>query len=284
MRDSQVSLVGRRTLAYTDIGEPDWPCVFFFHGAPSSRLQLAYLEQRFLAEGIRVVSPDRPAYGGSSPQPGRSMAGWPADVAALADALGIHRFIVAGHSSGGPYAVACASLLPERVLAGVVFGGVTDMGWPGAWEGYMDSECELMRLPDEAAGVAWCIERYGEDGNGFFTASGLELTEPDNALIADERIRPVLMSAMAAAFRQGVTGYAQDIIVQGRPWPFDPQAIAVPVHVLHGALDAVVPLSHSRHTSEVIPGSTVCVLQAHGHVTTVAELPTLASALARSLT
>lgn len=284
MRDSQVSLVGRRTLAYTDIGEPDWPCVFFFHGAPMSRLHLAYLEQRFLAEGIRVVSPDRPAYGGSSPQPGRSMADWPSDVAALADALGIHRFIVAGHSSGGPYAVACASLLPARVLAGIVLGGVTDMGWPGAWEGYIDSERELMRLPDEAAAVAWCVARYGEDGKGFFTASDFEWAEPDNALFADEQIGPMLMSAIAEALRQGVTGYAQDIIVQGRPWPFDPQAIAVPVHVLHGALDALVPLPHSRHTSEAIPGSTVRVLQGHGHVTTVAELPTLASALARSLT
>lgn len=113
--------------------------------------RLAYLEQQFLAGGIRVVSPDRPAYGGSSPQPGRSMADWPSDVAAIADALGIDRFVVAGHSSGGPYAVACASLLPERVLAGIVLGGVTDMGWPRAWEGYLDSECELMRLPDEAA-------------------------------------------------------------------------------------------------------------------------------------
>jgi pimeloyl-ACP methyl ester carboxylesterase len=190
MRDSQVSLVDGRTLAYTDIGEPDWPCVFFFHGAPMSRLHLAYLEQPFLAESIRVVSPDRPAYGGSSPQPGRSMADWPSDVAALADALGIDRFVVAGHSSGGPYAVACASLLPERVLAGIVLGGVTDMGWPGAWEGYIESECELMCLPDDAAGVAWCVERYGEDGKGFFTASDLAWTDPDKACSRMRRLAP----------------------------------------------------------------------------------------------
>lgn len=284
MRDSHVSLVGKRTLGYTDIGEPDWPCVFFFHGAPMSRLHLVYLEQQFLAEGIRVVSPDRPAYGGSSPQPGRSMADWPSDVAKLADALGIDRFVVAGHSSGGPYAVACASLLPERVLAGIVLGGVTDMGWPDAWDGYIDSESELMRLADEAAGVAWCVERYGEDGKGFFTASDFEWAEPDNILFADEQIGPLLMSSMAEALRQSVTGYAQDIIIQGRSWPFDPEAIAVPVHMLHGELDTLVPLAHSRHTSEVIPGSTLRVLQGHAHVTTVTELPTLASALARSLT
>lgn len=96
MRDSQVTLTGGRQLAYTDIGERDSFCVLFFHGAPMSRLHLGYLERRLLAEGIRVVSPDRPAYGGSSPQPRRSMADWPFDVAALADALGIDRFVVAG--------------------------------------------------------------------------------------------------------------------------------------------------------------------------------------------
>ena len=118
MRDAKVRVTGGRALAYTDIGEPGNATLFFFHGAPMSRLHLAYLENEFVAERIRVVSPDRPAYGGSSPQAGRSMADWPIDVAALADALHIDRFIVAGHSSGGPYAVACAALLPERVLAG----------------------------------------------------------------------------------------------------------------------------------------------------------------------
>ncbi len=105
MRDSQVSMGDGRILAYIDIGEPGWPCVVFFHGTPASRLRIGYLEERFLAEGVRVVSPERPGYGRSSPQPGRSMADWPADVAMLLDSLGVDTFVAAGHSSGGPYAV-----------------------------------------------------------------------------------------------------------------------------------------------------------------------------------
>src|SRR5262245_1967028 len=106
MKDSLVTVGGGRKLAYTDIGDPNGACIFFFHGAPLSRLQLVSLDDRLAARGLRVVSPDRPGYGRSSPQPNRSTADWPADVAALADALAIRRFIVAGHSSGGPYAVA----------------------------------------------------------------------------------------------------------------------------------------------------------------------------------
>jgi pimeloyl-ACP methyl ester carboxylesterase len=91
------------------------------------------------------------------------------------------------------------------------------------------------------------------------------------------------MSAVAEAFRQGVAGYAQDIVVQGRPWPFNPDRIVVPFQVVHGQLDALVPLAHSRHTSELMRGSTLRVLPGHGHMTTVSELPELASALGRSL-
>jgi pimeloyl-ACP methyl ester carboxylesterase len=283
MRDAQISVTGGRELAYTDIGEPGWPCVFFFHGAPSSRLRLAYLEQQFLAERLRVVSPDRPSYGKSSLQPSRSMADWPLDVAELADALGIDRFIVAGHSSGGPYAVACTALLPERVSAGIILGGVTDMGWPSAWDGYLESEAELMRMPDEEAAIAWCVERFGADGSGFLAASGFELPEPDVQLYADEEVARLLTAARTEAFRQGVAGYAQDILIQGRPWPFDPGSIAAPVHVVHGELDTVLPLAHSRHTSELIPGSTLRVLPGHGHFTILGELPMMVSALARTL-
>jgi pimeloyl-ACP methyl ester carboxylesterase len=282
MRDSTIVVSGGRKLAYTDLGSSGWPCVFFFHGAPMSRLHLAYLEERFVAEQVRLIAPDRPAYGGSTPHPGRLMSDWPRDVAVLADALGITHFMVAGHSSGGPYAAACSALLPERVIGGIVLGGVTDMGWRGAWEGYVESECELMRLPDESAALAWCTQRYGPDGSGFHEASDFEFAAPDNVLFADDQAGPAIMTAVGEAFRQGVAGYAQDLFVQGRPWPFAASGIAAPMQVLHGELDDLLPLAHSRHTAELIPDATLQVLPGHGHMTIVAELPSLASTLARA--
>ena len=227
------------------------------------------------------VSPDRPGYGRSSPFSGRSLADWPADVEALANALAIDRFMVVGHSSGGPYAVACAALLPKRVSAVVVLAGVTDMGWGGAWAGFSDMESHLMRMPDEAAAIAWCTEKFGADGSGFHSASDFEFAEPDNALFADERAGPAIASAVTEAFRQGVVGYAQDAFVQGRPWTFDVNAIAVPAYIIHGELDAAVPLAHSRHTAQLVAGSTLRVLSGHGHMTTLSELPTMAAALSR---
>ena len=277
MKDARVAVGGGRQLAYTDIGDPGGRCVVFFHGAPMSRFHLVGMESRFAAQGLRVVSPDRPGYGGSSPQVGRSMADWPTDVAALADALGIDRFMVAGHSSGGPYAVACAAVLPDRVLAGAVVAGVTDMAWPGAWDGYIGDELEIMRLPDENSAAAWCVKRFGSDGSGFLEEP-FAFPEPDLPLLADGS----LAAALTEALRQGVGGYAQDVYVQGRPWPFDPARICAPIEVSHGELDTLLPLAHSRHTAELVRGSTLRIYPGHGHLTLVAELPRMIAALSVS--
>lgn len=279
MQDLQITLSDGRVLAYTDIGEPGWPTVLFFHGAPMSRLHLAYLEEQFIARKVRAVSPDRPGYGRSSSFPGRSLTNWPADVAALADALSIDRFMVAGHSSGGPYAVVCTALLPQRVSALAVFGGVTDMGWSDAWVGFSEVEGEAMRQADEAAAIAWCTEKFGADGSRFEAVSDFVFAEPDADLLADERAGPAIGAAAGEAFRQGVIGYAQDTLVQGRPWAFDVGAIVAPARIIHGALDAALPIAHSEHTAQLIPGSMLAVLPGHGHMTTIADLPTIIAAL-----
>jgi pimeloyl-ACP methyl ester carboxylesterase len=186
MRDQLLRLADGRDLAFTDMGEVGWPAVLFFHGAPTSRLLLSYLEPQFIAYGVRAISPDRPGYGKSSPQPGRSLSAWPHDVRALVDALELHTFVVAGHSSGGPYAVAAAALLPDRVRAATLFGGVTDMGWSGAWDGYSQMEAWIMRMPDEKTAIQSCAHRFGADGSGFNAASDLELAAPDRALYDNE--------------------------------------------------------------------------------------------------
>ena len=280
MRDSHIVLGDGRTLAYTDIGVERGPCMFFFHGAPITRLHLVPMEERFATRGLRVISPDRPGYGKSSPRPGRSLADWPQDVSALADALGLDRFLVAGHSSGGAYALVCAALLSDRVTGGVVLGGVTDMAWPEAWTGYLEgrAEVELMHLPDESATFARAVEHFGADGNGFLEQS-FEWPAPDLEFLADEANDKALSDAVAEAFRQGIVGYAQDVHLEGRGWPFDARRIGVPIEVVHGDQDVLVPIAHSRHTAELIPGARLRVLPGHGHLTTLSELPEMAARL-----
>jgi pimeloyl-ACP methyl ester carboxylesterase len=276
--DATTTLPDGRTLAYTEIGASDGRVVFYFHGAPGGRLEMAGNDAAFAAAGVRVVTADRPGYGRSSPQHGRTTADWADDVDALAEHLGLERFAVMGLSSGGPYTMACAACLPDRVTGAVIAAGNTDMSWPEARTGYLQSELDIMALDDEDAAVAWCEARYGSDGSGFFDGDGeLDLGEIDNAFLADEANLAALSATMDEAFRQGVVGYAHDITVQGRPWTFDPADVIAPVLVVHGADDRLVPLAHSEHTASLVAGSELRVLPDCGHLSLIDRFPALAA-------
>jgi pimeloyl-ACP methyl ester carboxylesterase len=281
--DASISLPDGRVLAYTDLGPSSGPLVMYCHGAPGSRLDLLLFEDALTALDVRVVSADRPGYGGSSPQPGRGLQDWPAHVTALADHLGVEWFAVMGASSGGPYAVACAALLPDRVASAGVVCGVTDFGWPGAWDGFAQNEGALMRIGDEAAAVAWCQERFGQDGSRFEEAGLGELAPADQVAFEDEALAAALVTTVGEAFRQGVGGYAQDMVVQSRPWSFDPAAIAAPAWVLHGEADTLVPVTHARHTAELIRDARLVTRPDQGHISILTEIPHLAAELVAPL-
>lgn len=280
MIDASLVLPGGRTMAFTDLGAPDGAVVVYAHGAPGSRLDPAGHDAALADVGVRMVATERPGYGRSSPQPERRRDGWTDDLTALADHLGVERFAVVGYSSGGPYAVAAAALLPDRVSAAGVVAGVTDMGWSRAWDGIPDGEAALMREVSDAAGaVAWCEERFGADGGRLFE-DGDDLTPGDLAVLQDETLGPALVASMGEAFRQGVVGYAHDIVAQREPWSFDPAAIVVPVEVIHGDADTLVPVAHGRHTAEVVAGAELTVVPGAGHLTISREIPALAARLA----
>jgi pimeloyl-ACP methyl ester carboxylesterase len=98
--------------------------------------------------GLRPISYDRPGYGGSSPQPGRTMADTAFDVAAIADDLDLDRFAVWGASAGGPHALACAALLADRVVAAAVLASSAPYNAPGLdfFAGMSEGGTHLLKL------------------------------------------------------------------------------------------------------------------------------------------
>jgi pimeloyl-ACP methyl ester carboxylesterase len=282
MLDTSMVLRDGRTLTYTDLGDPDGLLVMYFHGAPTSRLDLVPLEEKFSSAGVRLVSPDRPGYGGSSPITRRTFLDWPGDVAELADHLGSDRFAVIGLSSGGPYVVAAATVLSDRVVGAGVIAGCTDMSWAPAWDGFPEWEATIMRLGDLETSVRWCEANLGEDGSKFFDED-IEWTAADADFLSNPAFGEGFILSVVEAFRQGVHGFAQDITVQSEPWPFDLGAIAAPVRVMHGEADSLLPVAHSEHTKALIPGASLEVLPGHGHLSIMTETPGLAADLVAPL-
>src|SRR6185312_7099010 len=113
--EHRVRLADGRTLACLQLGDPTGSPVLYFHGYPGSRLEARVAAVAAGQLGLRLLAVDRPGFGQSTFQPGRTVGAWAADVAALADQLAVGRFSVVSISGGAPYALACAALLPDRV-------------------------------------------------------------------------------------------------------------------------------------------------------------------------
>lgn len=149
------------------------------------------------------------------------------------------------------------------------------MSWPGARDGYPEVELKIMDLDEETEAIAYCEDRFGPDGSGYFEEEPLDWPEPDEEFLADEEMSEHLVHAMGEAFTQGVSGFAQDMVIQGQPWPFAPAEISCPVRVVHGEFDDVTPMAHSRHTADLIPGSELEIIDGHGHASILGEMPRL---------
>src|SRR5262245_28219117 len=101
-----------RTVGYADYGTPGQTAVVWCHGGPGSRFEPSFVAEDARRAGLRLIGIDRPGYGLSTPQPGRTIGGWVPDAMAVADHLGVDQFVTFGVSTGGAYALALAAASP----------------------------------------------------------------------------------------------------------------------------------------------------------------------------
>ncbi|WP_214326558.1 alpha/beta fold hydrolase [Nonomuraea sediminis] len=261
---------GRRLRVYDTGGSG--LTVYWHHGTPNIG---APPKPLLGVPGIRWVSHDRPSYGGSTPAPGRDVASVAADVASVADALGIERFAVMGHSGGGTHALACATLLPERVLAAVSVAGLApfDAGGLDWFSGMADSGVASLRAAAAGREAKQAHEATAEYDPEMFTPR-------DHAALSGEW--SWFGEVVGPALEGGPGGLIDDDLAYVTPWGFDPARIQVPVLLLHGEQDRVVPSSHGRWLAGRCPTAELRLSPDDGHISVLnqagAALEWLASA------
>ena len=266
---------GERTVAYRDYGPTDSTPVLWCHGGPGSRFEPASQAPAATAAGYRFIGIDRPGYGRSTPWPGRSIADWVPDGLAVADALGIDRFMAIGVSTGGAYALALAAAAPERVMGVVACCALTDMRWPDG-RASMDGELThgLWDAPNRDEAMAIAARLFGEDGSGMLDGrAGGNMAAPDLAFLGDPAFLATMAEGFPAMFAQGVAGYTDDRIADGVGWTsFDVDLVRCPVVVLHGELDGLCPVVQAHHTANVVPNARLDIRPEHGHLSIMSEL------------
>jgi pimeloyl-ACP methyl ester carboxylesterase len=254
--------------------------VFLLHGTPGSRLGPRPRSLLLHRLGVRLISFDRPGYGGSDRLPGRRVADAAMDVAAIADAYGLDQFAVAGRSGGGPHALACAALLPERVSRAAVLVSLAPREADGLdWFGGMaDSNVDAYagpegRLDRVIARLTETADIVRDDPASLIAKLQEEMTDDDRRVVADAGIRLGLMRAYAEALRQSAYGWIDDVRAFRTEWGFDPATVSAPVLLWHGERDMFSPVSHSRWLGSRIPDAMVVVKSDAAHFNALSVLP-----------
>lgn len=243
------------------------------HGTPSDATRFATWDEPAARHGLRLVTYSRPGYATSTRNPGRTVGDIAADVAAVADAVGIGEFVSIGRSGGGPHAIACAALLPGRCLAVAALVTVAPWGAPNL--DWFDGMAQLnldefgAALRGEDALRAWMAE-HGEEyrhvrGEDLAAALGDALPPVDHAALA-AGAADGFASSIRRGLEHGFDGWVDDDLAFTRPWGFDLEMIERPVRIWQGELDRLVPLAHGRWIAGVIPGARFVMAAGHGHM------------------
>ncbi|MGW0765502.1 alpha/beta fold hydrolase [Streptomyces sp. NPDC002676] len=252
---------GRRLHVYDTGGDgsDDRLVVFWHHGTPNIGAPPEPLFPASADLGIRWVSYDRPGYGGSTPRPGRDVARVATDVGHIADALGIDRFAVMGHSGGGPHALACGALLPERVLAVVSVAGLAPFGAEGLdwFAGMTESGAAALRAAADGRAAKEKYEASAEYDPDMFTPA-------DHAALSGAW--SWFGSVVGPAVEAGPGGLIDDDLAYVAPWGFDPAQLSTPVLFLHGDQDRIVPSTHSQWLANRCPAAELRLSAGDGHI------------------
>jgi pimeloyl-ACP methyl ester carboxylesterase len=267
---STIILPDNRTLAYAEYGDPQGVPVFYFHGTPGSRISNS--KDRTPAHlGVRIICTDRPGYGDSTFQQKRRLLDWPKDIGALADTLKIDTFPVIGVSGGGPHALACAYVMPERVKA---VGVVSGVGPPGSFESMKDTPFWSWLAFTLGRYLPWPVwyrvfsriyRDAAADPSKAIDHDRDSRTARDNEVFDRPDIRETCIRSDLEAFKHGLPAFAWDAWLITHPFGFKLEDINVPVHIWHGTEDNAIPMSMANYMEKKIPKSKLTICEGEGH-------------------
>lgn len=274
MEEHEVATQDGRVLKVLEDGDRMGRPVLVHNGMPNSRLLFAPDVRSARRLGIRLISYDRPGYGGSTRRPGRSVADCAEDVRAIARALDIDRLGVWGISGGGPHAIACAAVLPDLVTSVGVLASVAPWGAEGldyfAGTGEWNVEQVSLMLEDPAAARAKCEDNRVQ----MLTQTLPELMEflktllaPVDAAALTGELGQYVIDATRSGMATSSDGWWDDGLAILEPWGFEFGSIRTPVLLLHGRHDRFVPFAHGEWLARTIPGVDARLTDDDGHLT-----------------
>jgi pimeloyl-ACP methyl ester carboxylesterase len=260
--DKTIQIHDGRTLGYAEYSSADGKALFYFHGHPGARLEAKFLAAQAVQTGVRLIGIDRPGMGLSSFKAERRLLDWPDDVVELADSLHLDHFAVVGFSGGGPYAVACAYKIPQRLTACGIVAGV---GHINPFLSFLSQWLPWLLLP-----ITRRFFQDEEQAQKTLARFAGNWVGPDRKSILLPGIKELMAASLVEALRPGARGSAYDGTLLGRPWEFNLEDIKFPmIYLWHGELDKQVPVTVGRAVAEKLAQCKATYYPGEGHISLI---------------
>jgi pimeloyl-ACP methyl ester carboxylesterase len=270
LNGNKMTLSDGRILSYATYGPQDGIPVIGFHGMPGSRLMMKVLEPAAVLGGIRLIAPERPGYGRSSPNSQGGLLSYQRDIQDLVDKLGYSHFGVIGVSGGGPYALACAHELSKRIISTEVVSGIGPLTLPNSLQGMVRTNR-----------IMFMIGRYSPPLSGLLLTRLIKLTLPSmekyvlTGASPNPAISPQVFEIITADQREAVSfgghGVAFDMQTLWRPWGFKLEDIQPRVYLWHGEDDNLAPARLAHEIAMRLPNCEAEFLVGEGHTSLLLE-------------
>ncbi|MFY1827495.1 alpha/beta fold hydrolase [Myxococcus fulvus] len=287
VREGSLRLKDGRRLAYVESGDLDGVPVFFIHGNPGSRYMRHPDDRITHGLGVRLITPDRPGYGLSDYQPGRTLLDFPSDLEQLANALGIGRFSLFGVSAGGPYAAVSTWHLDERILRAAIVSGASPLKRAGGMEGVNRDYRNAYAM---AAWPEWVLhpllamhDRQVRANPDRALAAVMAHASPDDRrVLSDPLIAAQVQGWRREATRRGVAGIRREAHILASPWDFPLEEIRRDVDLWYWDGDSIVPPQMGRYLASRIPTAVPHFLPGGGHFSLYSHWRDILTPLARA--
>jgi pimeloyl-ACP methyl ester carboxylesterase len=253
-------------IAYAEYGDPDGTPVVVCHGTPGSRLFGSVFDAAAREHGVRLLAPDRPGYGRSTPRPDRTLADTGSVVAAVLEDAGVSRAGIVAFSGGGPHALAVAATHGDLVgEIDVVSGAPPPSVDPPAVQRLLGSLAR--RTPRLLKGLVGVQARLAARTPPAVVLSQYATAAERGAIppAAAERVRRDFLEAVGPQR----DGFVTESRLFGSEWGISPSDVDHTVRLWHGDADANAPLRGARHLRDRLPDADLTVLEGAGHVTAV---------------
>ncbi|MBO9448343.1 alpha/beta hydrolase [Ruegeria sp. R14_0] len=266
---NHITLRDGRTLVFNTYGDPDGTPVIFSHGFSDSHVIRQPDDNLTASLGVRWIAADQPGVGGSSPKKDRRMVDWGADMEDLADHLGLDTFNVAGHSGGGPHALAVAFHMPERVRKVALASPVAPFDEPGVTKMLVLKDLKtIAKLRHLTLLIRWA-ERMGakdalKDIPSYVESVVDQMPNEAKTILRNPERKALFEENFRLGFQQQEEGVFEMTMALW-DWGFSPKEIQQPVEMFYGTADDIISPEMPRHLCSELPHCTAHEWAGAGH-------------------